>query len=414
MIQVKFLLTAFAVASLAACGGGGGSSSASPVVSVSGIATKGLINKGNIEVFLVDASGSLTSFKKYEGITDANGAYIINDVPAGSTVVLKVTATPGTTTLVDEATGTTINAPADLLMQSGLKLSDTAGATNSAVIDVFSNMAVEQVKQNGGGYSTAKLEAANVAVGTQFGVNMNEKPTFSSDGTKAQNNRAAKLAQIAEVIKDAAAATALGCTDADVSARTSCVVKSVADSFATNKASLDTVVSKFNEKQATVEAKADTTLTLSKAKTKAEVESTTTASTSTETASSTTGTSSSSSTASTSTSSSASTSTTTPDTPAAPVALTDVEQAQKFFKDLRADLLTFKDTSNAASPSLISLLDLIQADVATRSKLLNGRDIEPIILASKMAGFLDDLKYSGRTVSTPTRVSRILCKRSAC
>jgi hypothetical protein len=424
MVQIKFLLTAFAVATLAACGGGGGGSAASPVVSVSGIATKGLINKGNIEVLLVDASGSLTSFKKYEAITDAGGNYVINDVPAGSTVVLKVTATPGTTTLIDEATGTTIDAPSDLLMQSGLKLSETAGATNSAVIDVFSNMAVEQVKQNGGVYTSAKLEAANAAVGNQFGVNMSETPVFSADGTKVQNNRAAKLAQVAEVIKDSAAATALGCTGTDVSIRTSCVVKSVADSFANKSVALDTVISKFNDKQATVESKVDTTvtLTLAKAKTKAEIEGTTTASTSSETTSATattTSTSTSTSTASTpssttnntsstSATSGSSTSTSTPETPAVPVALTDVEQAQKFFKDLRADLLTFKDSSNATNPSLVSMLDKIQADVQSRSKLLNGQDIEPIILASKIAGFLDDMKYSGRKPTNPTATGAFL------
>jgi hypothetical protein len=424
MIKVKFLLTALAVGALAACGGGGGGSTGSPLVSISGVATKGLINKGNVELFLVDAAGTATLYKTYLGITGSDGAFTITDIPAGSTVLLKVTATPGSTTMIDEATGTSIDAPSDLKVQSVLKVASTAGATNTTTVDTFSNIGVEKATAQGG-LSQTNIDAANTYVSAQFQVDLTEVPKFSSDGKSVVNNRAAKSAQIAEVIKDSQAASTLGCTATSISDRTSCVVNAFATAVVAGNASVDSVVAQFNSKQATVEAKADksATLTLASAKTSAEVATFLSSPTSTSSGSSTassgsssssttssgsgssTSTASSGSSSSSTTSSGSSSSTSTASSGGSSSStlgggsttvptLTDAQEAHKFFDAVRTDLLSFKNTADSSSPSLLNLVQKIKDDVATKDKLVNGRDIETVVIASKMAGFLDDLRYT--------------------
>jgi hypothetical protein len=224
---VRHTLALVALAALAACGGGGGSDSPSTSgttaaqVTVQGVAAKGLLQKAKVEVLQVNANGSTTLLK--EGTTDDKGGYSLTGIPAGTAVVVRVSAVAGTK-MVDEATGDTLDAPVGFVMRAATVTQE--GGTNALQITPFSEMAVAKAEASGG-LSANNIEAANADVRTYLGFDvLAEKPEFS--GTNPQNKAALAVAAISQLANTPVAASGLGCADTKQEDRVKCVVGKMA------------------------------------------------------------------------------------------------------------------------------------------------------------------------------------------
>jgi hypothetical protein len=220
---VRHTLALVALAALAACGGGGGSDSPSTggtsaaQVTVQGVAAKGLLQKAKVEVLQVNANGSTTLLK--EGTTDDKGGYSLAGIPAGTAVVVRVSAVTGTK-MVDEATGNTLDAPSGFVMRAATVTQE--GGTNALQITPFSEMAVAKAEASGG-LSANNIEAANADVRTYLGFDvLAEKPEFS--GANPQNKAALAVAAISQL----ASTSGLNCTDTKPADRVKCVVGEMA------------------------------------------------------------------------------------------------------------------------------------------------------------------------------------------
>jgi hypothetical protein len=224
---VRHTLALVALAALAACGGGGGSDSPSTSgntaaqVTVQGVAAKGLLQKAKVEVLQVNANGSTTLLK--EGTTDDKGGYSLTGIPAGTAVVVRVSAVAGTK-MVDEATGDTLDAPVGFVMRAATVTQE--GGTNALQITPFSEMAVAKAEAGSGGLSANNIEAANADVRTYLGFDvLAEKPEFTGlKGADPQNKAALAVAAISQL----ASSSGLGCTDTKQEDRVKCVVGKMA------------------------------------------------------------------------------------------------------------------------------------------------------------------------------------------
>lgn len=218
------------VATLAACGGGGGDSASTggnpgsqSNVSVSGVASKGLLLKALVTAYAVNADGSKGAALASTSTSETDGSYTLTGLPAGALVLLEVTPQTGTK-MVDETTNETVDVP----VSSGFKLRaatslDSTGTT-SAQITPFTDMAVKLAETNNGGKLNADVvTAANGSVSAFAGVSiLADKPTFTVvDGDVVATNAAgAKLAAVSQMADSGAVS---GCSG-DTVAKVKCVV----------------------------------------------------------------------------------------------------------------------------------------------------------------------------------------------
>ena len=163
---------------LSACGGGGGSSSdpaptptPAATTTVSGVATKGLLQSALVTAYKVNADGSrgaaITSKE-----TDATGGYTLDLGTYTGPVVLEVTVVAGKTTTADEATGQSQSLPADFKLRSSLVV--TAPATGntqiqSASITPYTELATK-IAEDSGGLSKTNIANATKVVFDLIGV----------------------------------------------------------------------------------------------------------------------------------------------------------------------------------------------------------------------------------------------------
>lgn len=218
----RTLLAAAILVALTACGGGGGDDSpsngggtVSPVatVSVSGVASKGLLAYAKVTAYAVKSDGTAdTANVLGSAITDASGAYTISGLAPSVPVVLKVTPLPAeggrpATSMRDEVTHQALSVPVD----SGFELSAVtvlnASGSTSAQITPFTHMAAKlaqtQAAAATGGVSIGDvIRAANNSVSTALNIPiLTEVPTFNANGTPT-NAAAVKLAAVAVLARN--------------------------------------------------------------------------------------------------------------------------------------------------------------------------------------------------------------------
>jgi len=204
---------------LAACGGGGdGSPTAS--TTVSGVASKGPILGGNVNVYAVNADGSRGRLLGTATTSTTDGSYQVNDLGYNGNIIVVVTEG----TYVDEATGITLPNP-------GLKaaLPSATGAVKVAVTPL-TDVAFKQMSSASGGFSSANITTFNSVVSTAFGVDIiGTQPVNATDATaiagagQAAIDYGVALAAISKMVDNGAAtdvANAIQQIKADLSSAT--------------------------------------------------------------------------------------------------------------------------------------------------------------------------------------------------
>ena len=236
---------------LSACGGGGGSGGSSAVggssgpVTLTGVASKGLIGNANVRVLGVKASdGSVDEANVLAtGVTsaDGSGGYSTTAFTVPSLYVVEVSAkTCGETTYTagtacsyhqDEATNTRQLLPTGFKMRAVLTGAPTSGKVN---VTPFSELAVVAATQAPGGLTTSNARDALSLVNQLIGVtDLNAvvpKPLSAASGPD-EIRLSAMLTAVSTMANTPAALTASACgtgVTVGTPAATRCVVEKLA------------------------------------------------------------------------------------------------------------------------------------------------------------------------------------------
>ena len=166
--RILALITLVSALALAGCGGGGGSS-APEATRVSGIASKGIFTSGTVNLYaLVD--GKRGALLRQAAINPAFGTYSAN---LGNYVGPVVAEASGS--YLDEATGSTLEVPADAPIRAALPL---ARGTVNLPITALTEIAVQKT---GGSFTPAAIESANAVVSDLFKVDIiNTQPVAAN------------------------------------------------------------------------------------------------------------------------------------------------------------------------------------------------------------------------------------------
>ncbi len=160
-------LSLVALLALSACGGGGGSSTTSMPLQgvISGVATKGPIDKATVTAYGINAAGQLGTSLDTEN-TDSVGNFSMNIGSYTGPVMLQVSGGSYT----DEATGVSMPMAAGDVM-TALMPTVAAGASSGAIqVTPVTAMAQAMAQHMTGGMTDANIVTANRAMGTFFTV----------------------------------------------------------------------------------------------------------------------------------------------------------------------------------------------------------------------------------------------------
>lgn len=240
--------TLIAAAVLAACGGGGGSdggtgggTATTSAVALSGIASKGLMANADVKVHPVAADGSVDLTTTLAATTtDAEGRYSLSfDATVSRPYVVRVSAkADGSTTHLDEVTGTAQPLPAGFSMRSVITPSQAGTVTTSASITPFSEMVVAAAERAGGGISAGNTAQAVSTVTQLLGFDptaVSARPVGSAESEDEK-----KMAVMLAAVSQMASGGQLGCSGDDAGARTRCVVEALSASSSTSSLKLAT------------------------------------------------------------------------------------------------------------------------------------------------------------------------------
>jgi len=169
-----------------------------PSITLSGVASKGLVKNGNVEVFALDPNGD-TGESLGTAVTDSNGEYSINLGTYRGNVMVEITG--GTYT--DEATGD----PNVTSIPMRAVLADVSGNVSVAVTPL-TEIAYQSATASGKKPTKANITAANALVSTMVGINIiNTMPvdatsTPGTSVTDAQKNYGLMLATLSQMVKN--------------------------------------------------------------------------------------------------------------------------------------------------------------------------------------------------------------------
>lgn len=179
---------------LAGCGGGGGGSSAPATTSISGVAAKGYIANGKIEVFSVSATGTVGTTAIATGKTDANGEFSISMPKTSNPIVIRVSKMDATTTVFNEVTGESPVMPDNFSMRS------FAASADSASVAVSINPFTELVVERAPAITPAAVSTAGAWVkDNMLGGAADPFKVFPSKGSGASTAEKALYARLSEV-----------------------------------------------------------------------------------------------------------------------------------------------------------------------------------------------------------------------
>lgn len=230
---------------LAACGGGGGggggdsnTGTGPPPTSVSltGTAAKGLMANADVSVYAVKADGTAdTSAALARTTTDVNGKYSLGFTGSqGQPYVVMVSAkADGSTTAADEASGKPVTLPPGFAMRALLVPATSGSITTSANITPFSELAAAAAGSASGGITAANAAQALSTVKQLIGFDptTTNVATTKTAGTADEQRLAVLLSAVSQMANNSGT---LGCAGADLSARTKCVVQTLAGAASTS------------------------------------------------------------------------------------------------------------------------------------------------------------------------------------
>lgn len=230
-------LTLVAAASLTACGGGGSDTStgtpstSAKGISLQGVASKGLMANADVKVHPIRADGSVdTTTALASTTTDATGRYTLSfDGTAAQPYVIRVSAkADGSTTHLDEVTGTAQPLPAGFAMRTLFTPAQTGSATASASITPFSEMAVSAAERATGGVTATNAAQAVSTVTQLLGFDPTTVTAKTADTASSDDEK--KLAVMLAAVSKMAASDQLGCSTGSGGDKTTCVVGKLAAS----------------------------------------------------------------------------------------------------------------------------------------------------------------------------------------
>jgi hypothetical protein len=227
---------------LAGCGGGGGDE-ATPVdnsasVAMSGVAAKGLMANALVSAHAVGADGSVAAAALASTTTDAAGKYTLSFAATkDEPVVIRVQAKDdGSTTHLDEVSGTSQALPAGFTMRALFVPNASGAISTSASVTPFSEMAVAAAEHASGGVTAANATQAISTVTQLLGFNpttVAATTVAAASGTDEQ-----KLAVLLTAVSQLADSGALGCDSGSAGDKVQCVVQTLADASSTGSIKL--------------------------------------------------------------------------------------------------------------------------------------------------------------------------------
>ena len=233
MRLLKSTAIALLVSALYGCGGGGGGGGSS-TVSLSGVAAKGLIQKGKVEVFATDSSGNLSSTPIATGVTLDDGTYSISVPPQSNPVVVKVSKGTGTTIIDETAPAGTpaIAMPDDFIMRAVVP---SIASTSTVGINPFTETAVAAIPANS--FSAAMVKSSNdwVKQNLTGGVDpVTVSPNLSGSASASDDQKllTAALTSVAVAAKSSSGSCA---TEADTAAKFKCQVNKLSSAVSMKK-----------------------------------------------------------------------------------------------------------------------------------------------------------------------------------
>lgn len=226
MNLTRLSLACALTSALAACGGGGGTSSTPPTpvtpnpigtagITLSGVASKGLIKDAIVNVYAYDAAGNRASAPVLTSRTSkVDGSYTINLGNRTGLFVVEISA-DSSTTMEDEYSGT-IAMPAGMTLRGVVQLDANSNSTVTGHVTPFTDMLVTAAMSAGanGALTAGNVAAAQADVSKILGFNpLTTKPlNANSDAAATTSDAAEKLQALAlAAISGIAHHNGLGC-----------------------------------------------------------------------------------------------------------------------------------------------------------------------------------------------------------
>lgn len=180
------------------CGGGGGGTPAPPATVVSGVAAKGLISGGTVNVFAVDQSGSVGTVPIGTGTTDSKGIYNVSVGSYSGAILVQVT---GGTYQDESASPSAPPVPLPIPLRAAV-----AGASGNVSVSVTPITELAVVKAGSTSLPPAAITSANTLVSGLFKVDniISTKPvapttTGFTGASQAQKDYTLLLAGISQL-----------------------------------------------------------------------------------------------------------------------------------------------------------------------------------------------------------------------
>lgn len=237
MKKLNVLAAAIAVVSLVACGGGGGGGSSDggsggSTVSLSGVAAKGLLSAAEVQAYDVGSDGTLKAIGTKK-LTDADGAYVLTDLPKTTNTVVVTVTTTSATEMLDETlplvNGKFVKSTTPLKVGTQIRSMVPSLSVNSEVhITPFTEMAVSAA-QSTGKITSESMASARVIVTDSLGIDPFITKPVNADATMSVDQQT-QMALLTAVAIDAKATPCTG----DASG-VSCAVKKLNDASAIDK-----------------------------------------------------------------------------------------------------------------------------------------------------------------------------------
>jgi hypothetical protein len=248
-MTIQRTLTLLSILLLTACGGGGGSGGdsapATATTVIKGVASKGLITDGTVNIFALNSDGSKGA-QLGTGTTDASGAYTISCGSYSGPVVVEASGN-----YLDEATGQTKTVPASAPLRAALP---NVSGTVSLPVTPLTDLAVRQA---GTALTAQNIAAANSRISDVFKIDViatiPAAPTATafqaSTTTQAQKDYSLILAAVSQQMStnNADLATTLttinsGISSTGMNAQTAATITAAATTFVTTNLNNQTSV----------------------------------------------------------------------------------------------------------------------------------------------------------------------------
>jgi hypothetical protein len=230
MKLTKLALACALTGALAACGGGGSNPTIAGGIdttrTLAGIAAKGLIKNGIVEVFSYDATGKKSTQPLVTTRTATDGSYSVSLGNNIGLFTIEVRA-DANTTMADEISHKDIAMPLGMTLRSVVQLDSAASTAIKGYVTPFTEMLVNAAINANGGLTASNVAAAQSGVIKMLGFNpLATKPiNADSDAAAAVTDTSEQLQSLAlAAISRMASDGNLGCAQATISEKIKCIV----------------------------------------------------------------------------------------------------------------------------------------------------------------------------------------------